>query len=117
MEKINWETVKLYTELPAKDGGNLYRQLFSAFFEEIHSEIAALFDLITKNNFVGAAALAHKLKSSSGNLGLVSVYEYLNDIEDMIVNQDCKDDRILLLNVSYIKADLDYVFPILRDSC
>lgn len=109
MEKINWETVNQYSQLKTKEGDNLYLKLLNSYSQHILTDISELKDFANLGKFDELASLAHKLKSSSGNLGFTSVQAHLNDLEEGIVvkNSGCKES--ILLTLDYILADLNFV--------
>lgn len=84
MERIDWETIKSYKSLNTKSGENLYDSLFEKFKEHIFDDLKLLKVHLENQDFKQFAGLAHKMKSSSGNLGMLSVSSVLNEMEEAI---------------------------------
>lgn len=109
MEKVNWETVNQYSQLKTKDGQNLYLKLLGSYRSHIYADLEDLHGLAEKGDFEELASLAHKLKSSSGNLGFDSIQTYLHEIEEMIVVKKKHDKESIIMLLGYIAAELKFV--------
>lgn len=106
MQKINWETVKQYSSLTTKDGANLYLKLLSTYKDNIYDELTRIDLGVKESNFEESAALAHKLKSSSGNLGLDTIYSALDRIETELSEGAEKSPLLVRSLLDTIKEDL-----------
>lgn len=84
MERIDWEVIKNYKSLTTKSGENLYMSLLSRFKDKVFEDLDELKSFQETENYEELAKLAHKLKSSTGNLGMLSASEALNEIEESI---------------------------------
>ncbi|MEC9283357.1 MAG: Hpt domain-containing protein [Bdellovibrionota bacterium] len=84
MERIDWEVIKNYKALTTKSGENLYMSLLERFKEKVFDDLETLKSFQESENYDELAKLSHKLKSSTGNLGMLSASEALNEIEESI---------------------------------
>ena len=84
MERIDWEVIKNYKALTTKSGKNLYMSLLERFKTNIFDELKSLKEFQETESYDELARLSHKLKSSTGNLGMLSASETLNEIEESI---------------------------------
>lgn len=116
MGKINWSTIDTYRELKTKDGQSLLSKLLNSYTEKVFEELTSIKQSNQKEDFDSTGKIAHKLKSSSGNLGLQSVYEDLNKIEVLSCepSSNTKNEITELLNS--IEVDINEVLPCIRDT-
>jgi HPt (histidine-containing phosphotransfer) domain-containing protein len=116
MSKINWGTIDTYKNLKTKDGQSLLAKLLNTYSEKVFEELGSIKTCNQKEDFENAGKIAHKLKSSSGNLGLQSVYEGLNKIEILSNEPSTKTKDDIAALIQSIEVDINEALPSIRDN-
>jgi PAS domain S-box-containing protein len=88
---IDWTYIDSFAE-----GNEEFKlELMEAFFESISKSLEQLEQAIAANNYLEIEQVAHFIKGSSGNLGIISIEAIANDLEQLGRNQKSDNTEIL----------------------
>ncbi|OQW93092.1 MAG: hypothetical protein BWK79_12990, partial [Beggiatoa sp. IS2] len=82
--------------LIGEDEPDLLADLVQAYCEESTSLMQELREAIANNDDTGVAKVTHSLKSSSGNLGAITLAEFYNTLEQQAKNNDLSNSHKVL---------------------
>lgn len=94
--------VTLDTTVGLKNMGgdtDVYRQVLNEYYNENQDTLDKLWHAIDDKRYSDAAQIVHKVKSSSGSIGVKSLYELSIKLQKAL--DDKKEDEIALLNLTF----------------
>jgi HPt (histidine-containing phosphotransfer) domain-containing protein len=104
--EFNAETIEMLKTLPADDAANLFEKLVAMFGPNATGLLNDAIQGYTEGNYEQVRNAIHTLKSSSGNLGAVTLMAYCAEVE-----KDLREERYTAL-----PQQLDRMTQLVNDS-
>ncbi|MEM9058700.1 MAG: Hpt domain-containing protein [Pseudomonadota bacterium] len=114
-ELLDWKAIESIRNLGAPGGGSLLERVIGIYFDDARSALDNLEAARADGDFDAIRAFAHKLKSSSGNVGARAMQMSAKAAEDAgIAGDEAAADAALAALRGQLEPTLDALAPLAR---
>ena len=88
--------IKIVSQLKAlqkSSGADLLGKLLGIFEKDFPVQLNSIKEALNAKDFEKIAQVAHKMRSSAGNVGAAVISKSAGEIEEMIVDQELNDEK------------------------
>lgn len=100
---INIQVIKQLQALKKNSGTDLLGKLLSIFENDFPKQISEMETALKAKDFETVARLAHKMRSSAGNVGANYISTIAGEIEEQIVDQEVQDEKFVKSGIENMK--------------
>lgn len=113
---LNVEFIEELTKIKEDNGKSLWENASDLFFASYDSLLSDLSISISEKNKLISRNIAHSFRSSSGNIGLMSLSSLFSKIDDICSKKDSEPDWILVADYfNKIQASSDEALLEVKD--